>query len=191
MSFVFISGCAATSSEPSASPTTPSESASPSFSPAFPRSERVPDSCENTKFLEIVQTSFKVSDAKVISVPYQPNEGTPLFKVLNEGGIICDFGNQETSQGISVGWFEDDGTVFDEFSNVWKDMGYKKADIPGINETRGQFLFREGTSEGQPGIWSVNFVVDGMWIQIFTNLAEDLESGEPLIAEAISAFSAN
>lgn len=108
--------------------------------------------------------------------------------MLNEGGAICDFGNQETRQGLSIGWLEDDGTIFDEFSSFWKDMGYKNADIPGIEETRGQFLYRKPSAEGQSGIWSVNFVVDGIWIQIFTTITEDLDDGAPLIEAAVASI---
>lgn len=183
---LLLSACGSTEADPSTSPSV-SPSPSLSFTPA-PPSARVPATCEETGLLELVTDTYQVKNAQIMNVPYQPKEGTAIYTVLSGGGKVCDIGSSEEQKGLTVAWFEDDGTIFDSYSDQWESMGYKEADIPGVEEVRGMYLYRIPTSDTQAGVWSINMVVDGVWIQAFSNFIIELDEGQQLIDAFVNSI---
>jgi hypothetical protein len=162
-----LAACGTSSADPSASP---SDSTSPtsSFSPV-PTSELVPQSCEETGLLELMNSKFTFKKLAYIPAPenYVPTADTPIYPVLTNGGAVCVTANNEEQFGMYVFWTPDaDGAIFDEQVAGWETAGYKAAEIPGVSSDRQLVLIKEPTDSSPDQGVSATFVQNGIWIRI-------------------------
>lgn len=146
----------------------------------------VPSHCEDTKILAALPDS--IPNPKFIDTPWEPSEGTDLYAALNAGGLACSFGIQEAEIGTTILWAPDDDSLFNERSQQWIKDGQVTVDIPGVDESAA-YMRTEGTEgQGEYHVWAVNFLHQGVWIQIGATFANSIEDYTPLAKAAIASL---
>jgi len=128
----------------------------------------IPQECPQGEFLAAFQEY--VPNSTLIKTNWQPVPNTDLEAALNEDGLACSYGPQEAEVGATVLWAN--GTdLFDSRSEQWAVDGHQQVEIAGTDEA---WVLIEVT-EAERHLWSVNLLVDGVWIGINATFLSDLE----------------
>lgn len=147
-------------------------------------SRTVPQSCE----VEGVIAAFdeQVEGSAYVPTEWQPSEGTDLAAALDAGGIVCSYGIQVAEVGGTVMWVPADDELWANRSTEWQGYGHIPVDLEGVEEDEA-FILQEGTSADEMHVWMINFLIDGIWIQIGATFLQTVEEASGLIAAAIAA----
>lgn len=146
----------------------------------------VPSDCAKTKVLAAFPE--KVPNPKFINTEWQPKEGTDLIAAYNAGGIACSYGIQEAEIGATILWAPDNKILFDELTPNWQEAGQTEVDLPGLNEDKA-FVKTEGTEgQGEFHVWSINLLIDGVWIQVNATFLGSIDEAMPLVKAAAESL---
>lgn len=138
----------------------------------------IPQECPQGEFLAAFQEY--VPNSTFIETNWQPVPNTDLEAVLKADGLACSYGPQEAEVGATVLWAN--GTdLFDSRSEQWAVDGHQQVEIAGTDEAWA--LIEE--TEAERHLWSVNLLVDGVWIGINATFLSDLVEARALIDAAI------
>lgn len=144
----------------------------------------IPAGCESTKMLEAFLPD--VANPKYIPTKWQPAAGTDLAIVLSNGGIACTYGVAEIGVGATVYWTKNKNMSFEERVNVWKSKGFTKFDIPNLDEDD-SYISLNSSEVAEIDSAAINFLVDGIWIQINCSWAYTEKDLLPLIDKAVAS----
>lgn len=142
-----------------------------------------PTSCEQPAV--VAAFSAQVEGAKFVPTDWQPSEGTDLEAAINAGGIACTYGIQVAEVGGTVLWAPNTDNVWDSRVEGWKQAGQTRIDIPGIDESAA-YILQEGTSADEMHVWTINMLVDGVWIQLGATFLQTLDEAIPILESLIS-----
>ena len=132
---------------------------------------------------EILPTMNAYVDGSVfIDTPWEPVPDTDLAAAIDAGGVACSYGIQEAEVGATILWAPAEGT-FDVRREQWKSDGQTAVDIPGADEA---WVLQEIIGEDNH-VWTINVLVDDVWIQINATFLQDLTEAQPLVDAAIAA----
>lgn len=151
--------------------------------PEFPS---VPNDCTKTKILPAFPE--RIPNAKFIETDWEPAEGTDLYAAYNAGGIACSYGIQEAEVGATILWAPDNQILFNERSAEWLKAGQQEVDLPDFNEEKAYFLTQGVEGEGEYIIWAINYLIDGVWIQVGATFFTSLAQAMPLIKAAYDSL---
>lgn len=152
----------------------------------IPEALSVPSNCNETKVLESLPP--RIAGAKFIDTEWEPIEGTDLFATYNAGGIACTYGIQEAEIGATILWAPDNKSLFAELTPNWISAGQTAIDLPGIDEESAYYLTQGVKGEGEYHIWSVNLLIEGIWIQVGATFFNTLEDAIPVIKAAVNSL---
>jgi len=131
---------------------------------------------------EILPTMNRyVEDSVFIDTPWEPAPDTDLAAAIDAGGVACSYGIQEAEVGATILWAPADGT-FDVRREQWKSDGQKQVDMPGTDEA---WALQETIGEDNH-VWTINVLIDGVWIQLNATFLQDLAAAQPLVDAAIT-----
>ena len=151
-----------------------------------PQQLSVPTDCTDTKVLAAFPE--KIPNPKFIDTAWEPSEGTDLFAVYNSGGIACSYGIQEAEIGATILWAPDNKILFDERATEWIAAGQKEVDLPDFAEEKA-YVLTEGTEgQGEFHVWAINYLIDGVWIQIGATFLGSIEEAMPLVKAAAESL---
>lgn len=138
----------------------------------------IPQECPQGEFLATFQEY--VPNSTFIETNWQPVPNTDLEAVLNADGLACSYGPQEAEVGATILWAN--GTdLFDARSEQWAVDGHQQVEVAGTVEAWA--LIEE--TEAERHLWSINLLVDGVWIGINATFLPDLAEARALIDAAI------
>jgi hypothetical protein len=138
----------------------------------------IPEECPQGEFLATFQEY--VPNSTFIETDWEPVPSTDLEAVLNANGLACSYGPQEAEVGATVLW-ANGADLFDARSEQWAADGHQQVEIVGTDEAWA--LIEE--TEVERHLWSVNMLVDGVWIGINATFLSDLVEARALIDAAI------
>ena len=168
-----LAGCA------TATKSVPTQSATPTPTAAMV----IPTDCEKTGMLSALNAI--VPDSLYIKTTWQPAAGTELADFLNNGGVACSYGLQSQEIGITTQWVSDAKGLFENRVAGWMAEGFKKIDIPDLDESEAYFQIKKQSPTQEFHVWRVNMKYHGAWIQLScTAFAQDLATGYPLLKAA-------
>ena len=151
-----------------------------------PELPSVPNDCTKTKILAAFPE--KVPNAKFIDTEWDPAEGTDLYAAYNAGGIACSYGIQEAEIGATILWAPDNQILFDERSPQWIAAGQKEVDLPEFDEEKAYVLTQGTEGQGEFMVWSINFLIDGVWIQVGATFLGSIEEAMSLVKAAADSL---
>ncbi len=151
-----------------------------------PELPSVPNDCTKTKILAAFPE--KVPNAKFIDTEWDPAEGTDLYAAYNAGGIACSYGIQEAEIGATILWAPDNQILFDERSPQWIAAGQKEVDLPEFDEEKAYVLTQGTEGQGEFMVWSINYLIDGVWIQVGATFLGSIEEAMPLVKAAADSL---
>lgn len=140
----------------------------------------VPRTCPTDDILPTMNTY--VAGSVFIDTPWEPAPDTDLAAAIDAGGVACSYGVQEAEVGATILWAPADGT-FDVRREQWKLDGQTAVDIPGADEA---WVLQETIGEDNH-VWTINMLVDGVWIQLNATFLQDLAEAQPLVDATIAA----
>ena len=146
----------------------------------------VPSECLETPALSAIRK--QVNEAEFQEREWDLIEGTDLFATYNAGGIACTYGLQEAEVGATILWAPDNKILFSELTPNWISSGQKWIDLPGIEEEAAYYLSEGIEGQGESHIWSVNLLINGIWIQVGATFFNSLEDAIPVIKAAIDSL---
>ena len=149
----------------------------------------VPKNCEDTKVLAAFPDS--IPNPKFIDTPWEPAEGTDLYAAINNGGLACSYGIQEAEIGATILWAPNDDNLFENRAKEWQGFGQQVIDLPDVDETFA-YVLTEGTQgEGEYHVWAINYLINGIWIQINATFFSSIDDALPIIKAAANSLSVN
>jgi hypothetical protein len=151
-----------------------------------PQLPSVPSDCTKTKVLAAFPE--KVPNPKFINTDWEPSEGTDLYAAYNAGGIACSYGIQEAEIGATILWAPDNQILFEERSKEWIAAGQKELDLPDFDEEKA-YVLTEGTEgQGEFHVWAINYLIDGVWIQVGATFLGSIEEAMPIVKAAANSL---
>ncbi len=151
-----------------------------------PELPSVPSDCTKTKILAAFPE--KVPNPKFIDTQWEPAEGTDLYAAYNAGGIACSYGIQEAEIGATILWAPDNQILFNERSAQWLEAGQKEVDLPDFDEEKAYVLTQGTEGQGEFMVWSINYLIDGVWIQVGATFLGSIEEAMPLVKAAADSL---
>ncbi len=151
-----------------------------------PELPSVPSDCTKTKILAAFPE--KVPNPKFIDTQWEPAEGTDLYAAYNAGGIACSYGIQEAEIGATILWAPDNQILFNERSAQWVAAGQKEVDLPDFDEEKAYVLTQGTEGQGEFMVWSINYLIDGVWIQVGATFLGSIEEAMPLVKAAADSL---
>ncbi|MBU3692671.1 MAG: hypothetical protein FGM47_04040 [Candidatus Nanopelagicaceae bacterium] len=151
-----------------------------------PELPSVPSDCNKTKILAAFPE--KVQNPKFIDTQWEPAEGTDLYAAYNAGGIACSYGIQEAEIGATILWAPDNQILFNERSTQWIADGQKAVDLPDFDEEKAYVLTQGTEGQGEFMVWSINYLIDGVWIQLGATFLGSIEEAMPLVKAAADSL---
>ncbi|MEN9305305.1 MAG: hypothetical protein RLY76_573, partial [Actinomycetota bacterium] len=146
----------------------------------------VPSDCTKTKVLAAFPE--KVPNPKFINTDWEPSEGTDLYSAYNAGGIACSYGIQEAEIGATILWAPDNQILFEERSKEWIAAGQKELDLPDFDEEKA-YVLTEGTEgQGEFHVWAINYLIDGVWIQVGATFLGSIDEAMPIVEAAANSL---
>ena len=147
----------------------------------------VPASCE----IEGVISAFneQVEGSAYVPTEWQPSEGTDLKAALSAGGIACSYGIQVAEVGGTILWAPSSDDLWAERSQDWIEFGQTEIDLEGFEEDAA-FIKQEGTSADEMHVWTINLLIDGVWIQVGATFLQTVDEANPILEAAIAATKA-
>lgn len=144
----------------------------------------VPQSCE----IADVVAAFdqQVEGSAYVPTEWQPSEGTDLATALDAGGIACSYGIQVAEVGGTILWAKIDDETWTSRTLEWQEYGQTAIDLAGVDEDAA-FILQEGTSADEMHVWTINLLIDGIWIQIGATFLQTVDEASEIISAAISA----
>lgn len=150
-----------------------------------PRVERsAPTGCEIDGVIAAFDTH--VSGARYIPTEWQPGPGTDLAATYDAGGIACTYGIEEAEVGGTILWAPASDRLWAERSAIWQEDGQTPIDLSGFDE-EAAYVLQDGTSADEMHLWSINILIDGIWIQIGATFLQTIEEANGIIDAAIAA----
>jgi hypothetical protein len=73
-----------------------------------------------------------------------------------------------------------------ERSAQWQASGQTAIDLANLNE-EAAFILQDGTATDEMHVWTVNILIDGIWIQIGATFLQAAEEASKIIDAAIAA----
>ena len=144
----------------------------------------VPDSCE---IAEVVAAfDEQVEGSAYVPTDWQPAEGTDLEAALSAGGLACSYGIQVAEVGGTILWAPASDELWATRSADWIKFGQSAMDLEGFEEDAA-FIKQDGTSADEMHVWTINLLIDGMWIQVSATFLQTVEEANPIIQAAIEA----
>lgn len=128
----------------------------------------------------------QVPGSKYVPTDWQPSAGTDLAAVYDAGGIACSYGIQVAEVGGTVMWAPASDSLWAERSKIWQADGLTAIDLVGVDE-QAAFILQDGTSADEMHLWKINFLIDGIWIQIGATFLQTVEEASEIIASAVEA----
>jgi hypothetical protein len=151
-----------------------------------PQLPSVPSDCTKTKVLAAFPD--KVPNPKFINTDWEPSEGTDLYAAYNAGGIACSYGIQEAEIGATILWAPDNQILFEERSKEWIAAGQKELDLPDFDEEKA-YVLTEGTEgQGEFHVWAINYLIDGVWIQVGATFLGSIDEAMPIVEAAANSL---
>jgi hypothetical protein len=151
-----------------------------------PQLPSVPSDCTKTKVLAAFPE--KVPNPKFINTDWEPSEGTDLYAAYNAGGIACSYGIQEAEIGATILWAPDNQILFEERSKEWIAAGQKELDLPDFDEEKA-YVLTEGTEgQGEFHVWAINYLIDGVWIQVGATFLGSIDEAMPIVKAAANSL---
>ena len=117
-----------------------------------------------------------------IDTPWDPAPDTDIAAAIDAGGVACSYGIQEAEVGATILWAPAEGT-FDVRREQWKSNGQTQVDVPGTTEA---WVLQETVGKDNH-VWTINVLVDDVWIQINATFLQDLAEAQPLVNATIAA----
>lgn len=151
-----------------------------------PELPSVPNDCTKTKILAAFPE--KVPNPKFIDTQWEPAEGTDLYAAYNAGGIACSYGIQEAEVGATILWAPDNQILFNERSAQWIADGQKAVDLPDFDEEKAYVLTQGTEGQGEFMVWTINYLIDGAWIQVGATFLGSVEEAMPLVKAAAESL---
>jgi hypothetical protein len=146
----------------------------------------IPDNCESTKVLAAFPET--IPNPRFIDTAWEPAEGTDLYAALNNEGIACTFGIQEAEIGATILWTPDASELFDSRAQDWLSFGQKEIDLPNLDEDSA-FVLTEGVEgKGEYHLWTINLLINGVWIQVNATFFNSLEAAMPIVSAAANSL---
>lgn len=131
---------------------------------------------------EMLPTMNQYVDGSVfIDTPWEPAPNTDLAAAIDAGGVACSYGIQEAEVGATILWAPAENT-FTERRAQWRIDGQRKVEVAGADEA---WALEEANGE-ERHLWTLNLLVDGVWISINATFLPDLEQAQPLVDTAIA-----
>jgi hypothetical protein len=159
-------------------------SAGNSSSLAETLSAKVPSTCELPNVVK--EFAAQVPGSKYVPTKWEPSPDTDLEAALNNEGIACTYGIQVAEVGGTILWASNAEGIWESRKQSWLDAGEKPIDLPGINEVAA-YILQDGTSADEMHVWRVNFLIEGIWIQVGASFFQNLEEALPIIKASIAA----
>lgn len=128
----------------------------------------------------------QVEGSAYIPTDWQPSEGTDLEAALSAGGIACSYGIQVAEVGGTILWAPSNEELWAERSQDWIEFGQTEIDLEGFEEDAA-FIKQEGTSADEMHVWTINLLIDGVWIQVGATFLQTVEEANPILEAAIAA----
>lgn len=146
--------------------------------------QSVPGDCE----IESVISAFdeQVTGSDYVPTDWQPGEGTDLKAAIDAGGIACSYGIQVAEVGGTILWAPASDELWESRSDQWKEYGQTPIDLEGFDEDAA-FILQDGTSADEMHVWTINLLVDGIWIQVGATFLQTVEEASGIIEAAIEA----
>lgn len=144
----------------------------------------VPASCE----IDGVISAFddQVEGSAYVPTEWEPAEGTDLDAALSSGGIACTYGIQIAEVGGTILWAPANDELWAERSADWIEYGQTEINLEGFEEDAA-YILQEGTSADEMHVWTINLLIDGIWIQVGATFLQTIEEANPIIEAAIAA----
>lgn len=189
LSATVLSACSSSGKAPVQSPTPSATTieATPSISTISTLS--VPLSCIETKMLAALKKT--VPAATFVNTEWTPSKGTELADVLNNSGIACSFGIQTASVGLTSMWVSNVKGLFESRVPKWLEEGYKKVDVPELDEDAAYFLHKSQSTSQEFNVWQLDLKIRDFWVQLGLSFGDTLEGGLPLIQAAVDSLTSN
>ena len=146
----------------------------------------VPSDCTKTQILAVFPDS--IPNPQFIDTPWEPAEGTDLFEVYNRGGIACSYGIQTAEIGATILWAPNEEGVFKSRVSEWTNAGQVKTDLPNIEESTAYVLSEGDEKSAERHVWTINLLIEWIWIQINATYLQTIDEAIPLIQAAISSL---
>jgi len=146
--------------------------------------QSVPEDCE----IEPVIAAFdeQVAGSDYVPTDWQPGEGTDLKAAIDAGGIACSYGIQVAEVGGTILWAPASDELWESRSDQWKEYGQTPIDLEGFDEDAA-FILQDGTSADEMHVWTINLLVDGIWIQVGATFLQTVEEASGIFEAAIEA----
>lgn len=154
--------------------------------PENQKSYGVPKSCVDTKVLAAFPDS--IPNPKFIDTPWEPAEGTDLYAALNNGGLACSYGIQEAEVGATILWAPNENDLFNTRAAEWTSSGQQPIDLPNLAEESAYVLTEGKEGEGEYHVWAMNFLINGVWIQINATFFGSIDAAMPIITAATESL---
>ena len=138
-----------------------------------------PSECPTDTILPVMNQY--VDGSVFIDTPWEPAPGTDLAATINAGGVACSYGIQEAEVGATILWAPG-GDVFAERSAQWEADGQRRVDVPGTDEA----WALEESAGSETHLWTLNMLVDDVWIQLNATFLRDLTEAQPLVDAVIA-----
>ncbi len=146
----------------------------------------VPKSCEDTKVLAAFPDS--IPNPKFIDTPWEPAEGTDLYAAMNGGGLACSYGIQEAEVGATILWAPNESNLFETRAKEWQGFGQQAIDLPNLDEDSA-YVLTEGTQgQGEYHVWAINYLINGIWIQVNATFFGSIEAAMPIVTAATESL---
>jgi len=146
----------------------------------------VPEDCQSTEVLAALQKD--VRQAQYIDTPWEPAPGTELADFLDNGGIACSYGIQSAEVGITVDWVENTKSLYEARTSSWLTEGFEEVDIPGVDEESAYFLHKDQSPTNEFHIYRLNFLYNGIWIQLSSSFGNTIEDASGWIEAAVNSI---
>jgi len=146
----------------------------------------VPEDCQSTEVLAALQKD--VRQAQFIDTPWEPAPGTELADFLDNGGIACSYGIQSAEVGITVDWVENTKGLYEARTSSWLTEGFEEVDIPGVDEESAYFLHKDQSPTNEFHIYRLNFLYNGIWIQLSSSFGNTIEDASGWIEAAVNSI---
>jgi len=144
----------------------------------------VPSSCDQPTVINAF--GERVDGAKYIPTEWQPGEGTDLAAAINAGGIACSYGIEEAEVGGTVLWAPAEDGLWESRVEGWKAAGQTAVDLAGIDESAA-YILEEGVGSDERHLWSVNMLIDGVWVHLSATFLRDTDQAIDLLKAIASA----
>jgi hypothetical protein len=146
---------------------------------------KVPASCEIAEVIS--EFDAQVPGSKFVPTDWQPFPGTDLDAALTNQGIACTYGIQVAEVGGTILWASNSNNVWEERKGSWIEAGETPIDLAGIEE-EAAYILQEGTAADEMHVWRINFLIQGVWIQVGASFLQTLDEALPIIKASIAAI---